>query len=255
MAEALIKVIVAGARGRMGAEAVKAVSRAEDMELVACLDRSREAGGDGSGEVGLALPMFSRLETCLDAVQADVLIDFTRAAVARTLLPEAVAAGLRPVIGTTGLAVSELHDLDVQLRGQERLGLYAPNFAIGALLMMRMAEWAARYMDGVEIIEYHHAGKIDAPSGTAARTAQRILQVRAQMGQDGGARWQVPIHSVRLPGFVAHQEVIFGGAGERLTIRHDSMDRTSFMPGVLLAVRSVMKTGAGLIDGLEHVLW
>lgn len=255
MAETLIKVIVAGARGRMGAEAVRAVSRAEDMELVACLDRDREAGVDRPEAVGLAGPWFHSLETCLASVQADVLIDFTRASVARTLLPEAVAAGLRPVIGTTGLTVSELHDLDVQLRLQERLGLYAPNFAIGALLMMRMAEWAARHMDGVEIIEYHHAGKIDAPSGTAARTAQRIEQVREQMEPNGGARWQVPIHSVRLPGFVAHQEVIFGGAGERLTIRHDSMDRTSFMPGVLLAVRSVMKAGLGLIDGLEHVLW
>jgi 4-hydroxy-tetrahydrodipicolinate reductase len=221
---AMIRVAVAGAAGRMGATVCEAVDGAEDMELVARVDPA--------------------LETSLgDALSAapDVLVDFTIPTTAMANAHEAVAAGIHVVIGTTGFDVSELDDL----RGAKANVFVAPNFAIGAVLMMRFAVEAARHMARAEIIELHHDGKVDAPSGTAARTA-------ALMRDAGGA--DVPVHSVRLPGLVAHQEVILGDVGQTLTIRHDSIDRVSFMPGVLLAVRRV----AGLSDsptvGLEHLL-
>ncbi|HEY6524471.1 MAG TPA: dihydrodipicolinate reductase C-terminal domain-containing protein [Solirubrobacteraceae bacterium] len=221
---AMIRVAVAGAAGRMGATVCEAVEGAEDMELVARVDPA--------------------LETSLgDALSAapDVLVDFTIPTTAMANAHEAVAAGIHVVIGTTGFDVSELDDL----RGAKANVFVAPNFAIGAVLMMRFAVEAARHMARAEIIELHHDGKVDAPSGTAARTA-------ALMRDAGGA--DVPVHSVRLPGLVAHQEVILGDVGQTLTIRHDSIDRVSFMPGVLLAVRRV----AGLSDsptvGLEHLL-
>ena len=156
---------------------------------------------------------------------------------------------VRPVIGTTGFAEPFLAQLDELLRARELGGLYAPNFAVGALLMMRAAALVAPFLPQVEIIEYHHEQKRDKPSGTARKTAQVIAaQLPEQTGGD------IPIHSVRLPGFVAHQEIIFGGQGERLTIRHDSVSRASFMPGVLLGIRGVM-TATGLVDGLEHFLF
>lgn len=224
MASSLIRVAVAGAGGRMGSTVCEAVEGAEDMELVARVDPA--------------------LETSLgDALSAapDVLVDFTIPTTAMANAHEAVAAGIHVVIGTTGFDVSELDDL----RGAKANVFVAPNFAIGAVLMMRFAVEAARHMARAEIIELHHDGKVDAPSGTAARTA-------ALMRDAGGA--DVPVHSVRLPGLVAHQEVILGDVGQTLTIRHDSIDRVSFMPGVLLAVRRV----AGLSDsptvGLEHLL-
>lgn len=220
----MISVAVSGAAGRMGATVCEAVEGAEDMELVARVDPA--------------------LETSLgDALSAapDVLVDFTIPTTAMANAHEAVAAGIHVVIGTTGFDVSELDDL----RGAKANVFVAPNFAIGAVLMMRFAVEAARHMARAEIIELHHDGKVDAPSGTAARTA-------ALMRDAGGA--DVPVHSVRLPGLVAHQEVILGDVGQTLTIRHDSIDRVSFMPGVLLAVRRV----AGLSDsptvGLEHLL-
>ena len=221
---AMIRVAVAGAAGRMGETVCEAVEGAEDMELVARADPA--------------------LETSLgDALSAapDVLVDFTIPTTAMANAHEAVAAGVHVVIGTTGFDVSELDDL----RGAKANVFVAPNFAIGAVLMMQFAVEAARHMARAEIIELHHDRKVDAPSGTAARTA-------ALMRDAGGA--DVPVHSVRLPGLVAHQEVILGDVGQTLTIRHDSIDRVSFMPGVLLAVRRV----AGLSDsptvGLEHLL-
>jgi 4-hydroxy-tetrahydrodipicolinate reductase len=221
---AVIRVAVAGAAGRMGATVCEAVEDAEDMELVARVD---PALGTSLGDALSAAP--------------DVLVDFTIPSTALANTREAVAAGIHVVIGTTGFEVSELEDL----RGAKANVFVAPNFAIGAVLMMRFAVEAARHMARAEIIELHHAGKVDAPSGTAARTA-------ALMRDAGGH--DVPVHSVRLPGLVAHQEVILGDVGQTLTIRHDSIDRVSFMPGVLLAVRRVAGLTESPMVGLENLL-
>jgi 4-hydroxy-tetrahydrodipicolinate reductase len=222
--EPLIKVAVAGAAGRMGATVCEAVEDAADMELVGRADPS----------LGLSL------EDALSAAP-EVLVDFTIPTTALANARRAVGAGVHVVIGTTGFDVSELGDL----RGAKANVFVAPNFAIGAVLMMRFAVEAARHMARAEIIELHHDRKVDAPSGTAARTA-------ALMRDSGGA--EVPVHSVRLPGLVAHQEVILGDVGQTLTIRHDSIDRVSFMPGVLLAVRKVAGLTESPMVGLERLL-
>jgi 4-hydroxy-tetrahydrodipicolinate reductase len=223
--EGRLRVAVAGAAGRMGEAACAAVQSAEDLELVARADPS------------LGLSVSEALGT-----GPDVMIDFTvpDAVVANAHL--AVAAGVHVVIGATGFALSDLDDL----RGAAANVFVAPNFAIGAVLMMRFAAEAARHMAKAEIIELHHDRKLDAPSGTAARTA-------ALMHEASGRA--VPIHSVRLPGLVAHQEVILGDVGQTLTIRHDSIDRQSFMPGVLLAVRRVSALRQSPTVGLETLLF
>ena len=218
----MIRVAVAGAAGKMGATVCDAVLGADDMELTG---RADPALGTALAEV---LP------------NADVVVDFTRPDTALANAQECVAAGVHVVIGTTGFDIEPL-------RGARGANVFfAPNFAIGAVLMMKFAAEAARHMPKAEIIELHHDRKLDAPSGTAARTAR--LMAEASRGE------QPPIHSVRLPGIVANQEVILGDVGQTLTIRHDTIDRVSFMPGVLLAVRRV----AGLTDspvvGLEHLL-
>jgi 4-hydroxy-tetrahydrodipicolinate reductase len=222
VAGSLITVAVAGAAGRMGSTVCEAVEGAEDLELVARADPA----------LGTSLQ---------DALAAgpDVLVDFTVPTTALANARLAVAAGVHVVIGTTGFDLSELQDL----HGANVF--VAPNFAIGAVLMMRFAVEAARHMARAEIIELHHDRKVDAPSGTAARTA-------ALMRDAGGA--EVPVHSVRLPGLVAHQEVILGDVGQTLTIRHDSIDRVSFMPGVLLAVRRVAGLAESPTVGLEKLL-
>ena len=224
MAGEVIKVAVAGAGGRMGATTCGAVQRADDMELVARADPA----------LGVSLT---------DALAAgpDVLVDFTIPTTAVANAREAVAAGVHVVIGTTGFDLAELEGLS----GANVF--IAPNFAIGAVLMMRFAAEAARHMAKAEIIELHHDRKIDAPSGTAARTAALIHEAAPGKGD-------VPIHSVRLPGLVAHQEVILGDVGQTLTIRHDSIDRESFMAGVLLAVRRVGGLDRSPLVGLEHLL-
>jgi 4-hydroxy-tetrahydrodipicolinate reductase len=216
----LIRVAVAGAAGRMGATVCEAVEAAPDMELVARADPALGA-------------------TLAEAIaqQPDVLVDFTLPTTAVANAREAVAGGVHVVIGTTGFDPAQLADLS----GAGANVFIAPNFAIGAVLMMQFAVQAARHMARAEIIELHHDGKVDAPSGTAARTAEL-------MGGD------VPIHSVRLPGLVAHQEVILGDVGQTLTIRHDSIDRRSFMPGVLLAIRQVGTLTESPVVGLEKLL-
>ncbi len=223
-AEPLIRVAVAGAAGRMGATVCDAVSRAPDMELIA---RADPALGSSVADALAAGP--------------EVLVDFTIAATALANARKAVAAGVHVVIGTTGFDLEALDEL-------EGANVFvAPNFAIGAVLMMQFAVEAARHMRAAEIIELHHDGKLDRPSGTAARTA-------ALMQQAAGPGTEVPIHSVRLPGLVAHQEVILGDVGQTLTIRHDSIDRESFMPGVLLAVRRVGALTSSPVVGLERLL-
>jgi 4-hydroxy-tetrahydrodipicolinate reductase len=215
----VIRVAVAGAAGRMGATTCEAVEAAEDMELC------------GRADPALGVSVADVLGSC------DVLVDFTRPDTALQNIRLAVAAGVHAVVGTTGFDVGEIAAMD----GAGKV-LVAPNFAIGAVLMMRFAAEASRIMAKAEIIELHHDRKLDAPSGTAARTAQLM---------DG----DVPIHSVRLPGLVAHQEVILGDVGQTLTIRHDSTDRTSFMPGVLLAVRRVGALERSPVVGLEALLF
>jgi 4-hydroxy-tetrahydrodipicolinate reductase len=220
----LIRVAVAGAAGRMGETVCDAVRGAEDMELVA---RADPALGTSVGEAIAERPQ--------------VLVDFTTPETAVENAREAVSAGVHVVIGTTGFDPEEL-------RSATGANIFiAPNFAIGAVLMMRFAAQAAPHMAGAEIIELHHDRKLDKPSGTAARTA-RLMREAA-----GGGR-EFPIHSVRLPGLVAHHEVIFGDVGQTLSIRHDSLDRASFMPGVLLAIRRVGTLTESPVIGLERLL-
>jgi 4-hydroxy-tetrahydrodipicolinate reductase len=218
-----IRVAVAGAAGRMGQTVCQAVQGAEDLELT-----------------GRADPL---LDTSVAAVlgQADVLVDFTIPETALENARQAVAAGVHVVIGTTGFDLAALEDLN----GANVIA--APNFAIGAVLMMQFAAQAARHMARAEIIELHHDRKLDKPSGTAARTARLMEEAAPDLGE-------VPIHSVRLPGLVAHQEVVLGEEGQTLTIRHDSLDRESFMPGVLLAVRRVGSLTESPVVGLEKLL-
>jgi 4-hydroxy-tetrahydrodipicolinate reductase len=208
----------------MGATVCDAIEGAQDMELVARADP--------------ALSM--TLEDALSAAP-DVLVDFTVPTTALANARQAVSAGVHVVIGTTGFDVAELEDL----RGAKANVFIAPNFAIGAVLMMEFATEAARHMARAEIIELHHDRKVDAPSGTAARTAKLMQEASGS---------EVPVHSVRLPGLVAHQEVILGDVGQTLTIRHDSIDRESFMPGVLLAVRAVGGLTESPVVGLEKLL-
>jgi 4-hydroxy-tetrahydrodipicolinate reductase len=220
----VIRVAVAGAAGRMGATVCRAVEQAPDMELVA---RADPALNSSVAEALTAKP--------------DVLVDFTIPSTAVQNARQAAGAGVHVVIGTTGFDHSEL-------AGATGANIFiAPNFAIGAVLMMEFAQQAARHMAKAEIIELHHDSKLDAPSGTAARTA-------ALMAAAAGDGREIPVHSVRLPGLVAHQEVILGDVGQTLTIRHDSTDRESFMPGVLLAIRRVADLPEPLTVGLEALL-
>jgi 4-hydroxy-tetrahydrodipicolinate reductase len=221
----LIRVAVAGAAGRMGETVCRAVEGAEDLELA-----------------GRADPMLgTSVSEVLHGV--DVLVDFTVPDTAVDNARTAVAAGVHAVIGTSGFDPAELQDLS----GAPANVFIAPNFAIGAVLMMQFAAQAAKHMARAEIIELHHDRKLDKPSGTAARTA-------ALMSEAAGGGYEVPIHSVRLPGLVAHHEVLFGDVGQTLTIRHDSTDRESFMPGVLLAIRRVGTLDESPCVGLEQLL-
>ncbi|MGK4905287.1 4-hydroxy-tetrahydrodipicolinate reductase [Streptomyces sp. PHES57] len=244
-----LRVAVLGAKGRMGSEAVRAVEAADDMELVAAL---------GSGDPRSALT---------DA-GTQVAVDLTRPDVVMDNLDYCVANGIHAVVGTTGWTDERLTALRAQLADSPGTGvLIAPNFGIGAVLTMRFAQQAARFFESVEVVELHHPGKADAPSGTAVRTAQLIAGARrdAQLPAQPDATTQslegargadvdgVPVHAVRLRGLVAHQEVLFGDEAETLTIRHDSLHRSSFMPGVLLGIRKVPAT-PGLTFGLEHFL-
>jgi len=244
-----IRVGVLGARGRMGAEVVKAVSNSSDLELVAQLDL-----GDSLDQ--------------LVSNKAQVVVDFTTPDSVMKNLEFLIANDIHAVVGTTGFDQSRIDSLTKELAKNPKVGvLIAPNFAIGAVLMMEFAEKAARYFESAEIVEMHHPAKVDAPSGTAARTAELMTQARkessmpamadatkdAREGARGSKVGDIHIHSIRAQGLVAHQEVLFGGLGETLTIRHDSIDRAGFMPGVLLGVRSVINH-PGLTHGLDKFM-
>lgn len=244
-----LRVAVIGAKGRMGAEACRAVEAADGLELVARVDQDD------------ALDLLTEART-------EVVVDFTHPGVVMGNLEFCVRNGIHAVVGTSGFTPDRLDTIRGWLRDAPSVGvLIAPNFGIGAVLMMQFAAKAARYYESVEIVELHHPGKVDAPSGTARRTAEMIAEARAAADlppapdattddPDGarGARVDgIPVHAVRLRGLVAHQEVLLGDAGEMLTIRHDSFERTSFMPGVVLGVRRVGGV-PGLTLGLEHFL-
>ena len=245
----MIKVGVLGARGRMGAEVVAAVEAAADCQLVAALDL-----GDSLDQ--------------LIASGAQVVVDFTTPDSVMANLEFLITHKIHAVVGTTGFDDARMAKLKSLSSAHPEVGiLIAPNFAIGAVLMMEFATKAAKYFESAEIIELHHPNKVDAPSGTAARTADLISKARKAAGLAAmpdatttsldGARGaivgDVPVHSVRLRGLIAHQEVLFGGLGETLSIRHDSLDRAGFMPGVLLGVRSVISR-PGVTFGLENFM-
>lgn len=261
----MIRVGVVGAAGRMGGEACRAIHGADDLSLVAAVDPhwagrslSEVAGVDVDVEVAGDLDAFA-------AAEVEVAVDFTRPDVVADTVRWLLAHDIHAVVGTTGMAEDDLADLrDLADRSRANAFL-APNFAIGAVLLMQFAVQAAAHLPDVEIIELHHDRKADAPSGTALRTAELIADARDQVpphvggdeahpGARGARHHDVTVHAVRLPGLMAHQEVIFGGQGQTLTVRHDSLDRTSFMPGVLLAVRSVATLDPALVVGLEHLL-
>jgi 4-hydroxy-tetrahydrodipicolinate reductase len=232
----------------MGREVCAAVSEADDLELVGGFDRAR-AGEDLALAIGLPRPagkIYDDLGAFFDEATPEVVVDFTVYPVTRDVTRGALARGISPVIGATGWTAGDEAWLTETSASAGVGAALVPNFAIGAVLMMRFAAEAARFFPTAEIVELHHDKKLDAPSGTAKLTARRIAEA--------SGRGDVPTHSVRLRGLVAHQEVLFGGEGEVLTIRHDSLSRTSFMAGVLLAVRGVRGRPAGLTVGLEAFL-
>jgi len=244
----MIKVGVLGAKGRMGAEVVKAINSVADLELTSALDL-----GDSLGD--------------FVTTQTQVVVDFTHPDVVMENLKFLIEQNINVVVGTTGFTDDRIQQIEKWLNKKSVGVLIAPNFGLGAVLMMNFAEKAAAYFESVEIVELHHPQKADAPSGTATHTAERIAKARKKAGlgqmpdattsEISGARGarisDIPVHSVRLRGLVAHQEVIFGDPGETFTLRHDSIDRVGFMPGVLLGVRKIVDQ-PGLTLGLESLL-
>lgn len=255
----MIKIAVCGCAGRMGSTVVETIQAAEDMELACGIDPYCQA------DCGYAA--FKTIEEALSSCEFDVLVDFTQPSSVAGNVEAALKAGRNCVVGTTGLSTAVLEGLTAQATNDACL-FYAPNFTTGAVLMMQFAKAAAPYFPEAEVIEMHHTKKKDAPSGTAVRTAQMIAEARCHAASDApgketeiegceGARGAlvdgVPVHSMRSMGYVASQEVVFGSFGQTLTIRHDSWDRHSYMPGVLLGIRSVADR-SGLIIGLENFM-
>jgi 4-hydroxy-tetrahydrodipicolinate reductase len=270
--DALIPVAIAGAAGKMGRAVVKAVAGARDMELMGAIDTHH--WGEDVGEVAgcgpLEIPITNDLEvlmaTLAQAPRPGVLVDFTHPEAVFENVRAAIAYGVRPVVGTTGLTPNQIASL-AEFADKASTGcLIAPNFSIGTILQQQMAVMASKYFDHVEIIELHHNQKADAPSGTAIKTAEMlselgksfnpaaVAETETVAGARGGTYGEnIRIHSVRLPGLIAHQEVIFGGLGQILTLRHDTTDRAAYMPGVLLGIRKVLQLKS-LVYGLEKLL-
>jgi 4-hydroxy-tetrahydrodipicolinate reductase len=259
----LIRVVVHGAAGRVGQEVVKAVCQEPGMRLVGAVDINVRGEAlplpDGSGSV----PFVSDVETAIESCQPDVIVDFTVALAAMPVVRIAARKGVNMVIGTTGFSAPDLTEMKKLAEAGEIGIVAAPNFALGAVLMMHLAKIAGKFMDHAEIIELHHDRKVDAPSGTALLTAKAMAGARGgpflppAAGEPSDSRGRavegVEIHSVRLPGLMAHQEVIFGAAGQTLSIRHDTINRECYMPGVILAVEEVVKR-KGFIYGLDNLL-
>ncbi|MDB9535289.1 4-hydroxy-tetrahydrodipicolinate reductase [Dolichospermum planctonicum CS-1226] len=275
--QASIPVIVNGAAGKMGREVIKAVAQASDLTLLGAIDTTPQYQGKDAGELAglsepLEVPISNQLEPMLAYVagerqmQPGVLVDFTHPDVVYNNIRSAIAYGIRPVVGTTGLSPAQIQELSDFAEKASTGCLIIPNFSIGMVLLQEAAVRASQYFDHVEIIELHHNQKADAPSGTAIQTAQllgelgktfntaiveeteKIAGARGSLADEG-----IRIHSVRLPGLIAHQEVIFGAAGQIYTLRHDTSDRACYMPGVLLAIRKVNQLKS-LVYGLEKIL-
>ena len=257
-----IKVVVHGAAGKVGREVVKAVCGESEMQLVGAVDLRTAHDSltlpDGSGSV----PFSSDLGHILSSCQPDVLVDFTIAQATMSAVRIATEKGVNLVIGTTGLTKDELNEIDRLVKAHKVGAVVAPNFALGAVLMIHLAKVAAKYLDYAEIIELHHHLKADAPSGTALATAKAMAAARGKpflqpTGKAAESRGEpvegVTIHSVRLPGLMAHQEVILGGPGQTVSIRHDTINRECYMPGVMLAIKEVVKR-QGLTYGLDTLL-
>lgn len=269
-----IPVIVNGAAGKMGREVVKAVAGAEDMTLFGAVDRTPESLDQDAGELAgcgpLEVPITNDLQGMLvlaaQEKQPGVMVDFTHPKSVYENVRSAIAYGIRPVVGTTGLGSEQIQDL-AEFAEKASIGcLMIPNFSIGMVLLQQAAVAASKYFDHVEILELHHNQKADAPSGTALQTAQMLAEMgktfnppqveeteKLQGARGSLAAEGIRIHSIRLPGLIAHQEVIFGGPGQVYTLRHDTSDRACYMPGVLLAIRKVLQLQS-LVYGLEKIL-
>jgi 4-hydroxy-tetrahydrodipicolinate reductase len=259
-----IPVIVNGAAGKMGREVIKAVAQAKDLVLLGAIDRNPDLLGQDIGEVcglePLEIPVLSDLESVLAAAaqekQLGVMVDFTHPNSVYENVRSAIAYGIRPVVGTTGLSTAQLADLSAFADKASTGCLVIPNFSIGVVLLQQAAIAASQYFDHVEIIELHPHQKADAPSGTAIQTynpalveeKEHIPGARGSLADEG-----IRIHSVRLPGLIAHQEVLFGAPGQLYTLRHDTSDRACYMPGVLLSIRKVVALQT-LVYGLEKIL-
>jgi len=268
MEQQRIRVAVVGAAGRMGREVLRALGSDPSFEVVAAIDRTEMGSNtrDLAGSLGPNLIVEEHLEVALDRTKPDVTVEFSHQSVALDHARAATERGVSFVFGMTGISDANLSEITRLCEKTATPGMYVPNFAIGAVLMMHFAEIAAKWLPDAEVIEFHHDRKEDAPSGTAMLTAEKIGRARTHAptplpktlfkaeGARGGLVEAVPVHSVRLPGLLAHQEVIFGGPGETLTIRHDSLDRASFMQGVKLCVKTV-KTLKGLTIGLDKILF
>ncbi|WP_304649553.1 4-hydroxy-tetrahydrodipicolinate reductase [Sporosarcina sp. ACRSL] len=263
-----IKVAIAGARGRMGTTAIETIEAANDAEVVAALDYKYDGlhlhnGSINDGKHGI--PIYTSLSKLYEEHTPAVLLDVTDPDAVFNNVKAALSIGVHPVVGTSGLSNEELQAISDLVESTQVGGIIAPNFSIGAVLMMKFAAQAARYLGDVEIIEMHHDRKLDAPSGTAVKTAEMIKENRPSHIQGHpleqvhleGARGAdvegMKIHSVRLPGLLAHQQVLLGGEGELLTLRHDSFDRKSFMPGIMMAIREVIGRN-DLVYGLENII-
>lgn len=262
-----ITIVVAGPRGKMGSETIGMIGKTPHFKLVGVLDRLHDGKmlSDLEGFTESDVPVYTDADRCFSALEPDVLIDFTHPAVGKEHMKKALEYGVRPVIGTSGFTERDVTRLKAMADEKGIGAIIAPNFAIGAVLMMKFSQMAARHFPDVEIIEQHGDQKRDAPSGTAVKTAEMIQKTRTAKKQGPkeenemiprarGAEFDgFRIHSVRLPGLVAHQQVLFGGNGELLTIRHDSFNRESFMSGVRYAADTVMTLDT-LVYGLENLL-
>jgi len=269
-----IPVVVNGAAGKMGREVIKAIANAPDLTLLGAIDHNPQVLDKDAGEVAgcgpLEVPITSQFEPMLAMAaqekQPGVMVDFTHPSSVYNSVRSAIAYGVRPVVGTTGMSAEQIQDLAEFAEKASTGCLIVPNFSIGMVLLQQAAIQASKYFDHVEIIELHHNQKADAPSGTAVQTAQMLAELGKTFnppsvkeeekipGARGGlANEGIRIHSIRLPGLIAHQEVIFGAAGQIYTLRHDTSDRACYMPGVLLAIRKVTQLKS-LVYGLEKIL-
>lgn len=262
-----VKIVVAGPRGRMGREAVNLVMNTEHFELVAVIDHRNDGKSlrNLEGFPSVDIPVYGNIESCFLEKSPNVLIDLTTPEVGMYHTKTALLNGVRPVVGTTGFTKEDLAELETICKEKEIGCIIAPNFAVGAVLMMKFSKMAAKFFQDVEIIELHHDQKLDAPSGTAVKTAEMISEIRESKLQGhpneietiAGARGAdydgIRIHSVRLPGLIAHQQVMYGSEGQTLSIRHDSYHRGSFMSGVKLAVETIVTIDT-FVYGLENII-